>query len=185
MLSKFKELYRQSRAVRIGIKVAIVLVLAGVWLQFYQPHTPGKEALPDFEPELAAESGKPRVLDWKVLRELNLKNNQPSAKLKSADGQLVRIAGFMVPLEDQAEHVTEFLLVPYPQACIHVPAPPPNQIVHVKMAGGKKAAMTWWEPVWAEGTLRIVRTPNIYTESSFQLSGMKTEPYQDEYDAPN
>ena len=39
----------------------------------------------------------------------------------------------MVPLEDDLDVVTEFLLVPYAGACIHVPPPPPNQIVYVKM----------------------------------------------------
>lgn len=188
MFSKIKEVYSRiapTRTFRIARALVLALIIGGIWLQFIQPRLPGKKDMPDFEPELAAETGKPNVLDWKNLRELNLKTNQPSAKLKKSDGQVVRIAGFMVPLEDQAEQVSEFLLVPYPQACIHVPAPPPNQIVHVKMAAGKKANMVWWEPIWAEGKLRIVRTANIYTESSFQLSGLKTEPYQDDYDAPH
>jgi len=164
------------------------VIAAGIgvmWMIFVQPRLmPKKAALIDFEPELVAQPDKPSVLDWKQLRELNLKNNQASPKLKAMDGKTVRIAGFMVPLEDSADSVTEFLLVPYPQACIHVPAPPPNQIVHVKMTPGKRANMVWWEPIWAQGKLRIVRTQNIYTESSYQMSGIKTEPYQDDYDAP-
>jgi hypothetical protein len=47
--------------------------------------------------------------------------------------------GYIVPLEDDREEVKEFLLVPSAGARIHVPPPPPNQIVHVVMAGGKKA----------------------------------------------
>jgi len=42
----------------------------------------------------------------------------------SLDGQKVRIAGFVVPLERKGEQVVEFLLVPYFGACIHVPPPP-------------------------------------------------------------
>ncbi|MBL8022000.1 MAG: DUF3299 domain-containing protein [Leptospirales bacterium] len=170
--------FRLTRSVILGA----ILLIGAVYL--LQPRLPGKTNLPDFEPELVAQTDKAQVLDWKQLRELNVKTNVASPKLKAADGKTVRIAGFMVPLEDQADSVTEFLLVPYPQACIHVPAPPPNQIVHVKMAGGNKANMVWWEPIWAQGKLKIVRTPNMYTESSFQLSGIKTEPYQDDYDAP-
>ena len=44
----------------------------------------------------------------------------------------VRIPGYIVPLEfndDQA--VTQFFLVPFFGACIHVPPPPPNQIILV------------------------------------------------------
>jgi len=173
-------------------RVGALVVLAGIGLYFVDGGLlPGKSALEDFTPQIAptltAEGGKggtTPVLDWKNLRELDLKSGKPSAKLKALDGKTVKIAGFMVPLEDNSESVLEFLLVPYPQACIHVPAPPPNQIVHVKMAGGKRANMVWWEPIWATGTLRIVRTPNIYTESSYQLSGIKVEAYQDDYDAP-
>ena len=49
------------------------------------------------------------------------------------DGQLIEIPGFIVPLSEDSEGlVTEFFLVPYVGACIHVPPPPPNQIVYVK-----------------------------------------------------
>lgn len=47
----------------------------------------------------------------------------------SLDGQLVRLPGYALPLQMQEDGVTEFLLVPFVGACIHVPPPPPNQIV--------------------------------------------------------
>lgn len=50
----------------------------------------------------------------------------------SLDGQTVRLAGYILPLEFSGTDVTEFLLVPYVGACIHVPPPPPNQIVYVR-----------------------------------------------------
>lgn len=52
------------------------------------------------------------------------------------NGQSVSLPGFVVPLEGDSEVITEFLLVPYFGACIHVPPPPPNQIVHVTIKGG-------------------------------------------------
>lgn len=48
------------------------------------------------------------------------------------DGQLVRLPGYVLPLEISGKQVTEFLLVPWVGACIHTPPPPANQIVHVK-----------------------------------------------------
>jgi uncharacterized protein len=67
-----------------------------------------------------------------------------------------RVPGYMVPLKDDLEEVKEFLLVPSAGVCIHVPPPPPNQIVHVIMAGGKKAQVRLWiEPLWVEGTLKL------------------------------
>lgn len=52
------------------------------------------------------------------------------------NGKSVSLPGFVVPLEGDDELITEFLLVPYFGACIHVPPPPPNQIVHVTMKNG-------------------------------------------------
>ncbi|MCG9708069.1 DUF3299 domain-containing protein [Pseudoalteromonas shioyasakiensis] len=56
--------------------------------------------------------------------------------VKELDGKSVSLPGFVVPLEGDSEVITEFLLVPYFGACIHVPPPPPNQIVHVTIKGG-------------------------------------------------
>ena len=62
-------------------------------------------------------------------------------------GQVVRIPGFVVPLEDSKEGLKEFLLVPYFGACIHSPPPPANQIVHVlpkTPAKGLRSMDTVW-----------------------------------------
>ncbi len=56
--------------------------------------------------------------------------------VEELNGQSVSLPGFVVPLEGDSEVITEFLLVPYFGACIHVPPPPPNQIVHVTVKGG-------------------------------------------------
>ena len=48
------------------------------------------------------------------------------------DGQQVRLAGYLLPLEFAGKEVSEFLLVPWAGACIHTPPPPANQIIHVK-----------------------------------------------------
>jgi hypothetical protein len=48
------------------------------------------------------------------------------------DGKLVRMPGYLLPLEYAGRAVTEFLLVPWVGACVHTPPPPPNQIVHVR-----------------------------------------------------
>ena len=52
------------------------------------------------------------------------------------DGRDVQIPGYALPLEYAGTAVSEFLLVPYVGACIHVPPPPLNQIVHVRSAEG-------------------------------------------------
>nr|BFE93749.1 hypothetical protein GCM10020185_42850 [Pseudomonas brassicacearum subsp. brassicacearum] len=62
------------------------------------------------------------------------KQDLPNAPVvKALDGQQIRLPGYIVPLEVSEEgRTTDFLLVPYFGACIHVPPPPSNQIVHVK-----------------------------------------------------
>ena len=52
------------------------------------------------------------------------------------DGQMVRLSGYVVPLETDGTALKEFLLVPYYGACIHVPPPPPNQTVFVRSEEG-------------------------------------------------
>lgn len=47
------------------------------------------------------------------------------------NGQVVRIPGFIVPIEYLGSGVSAFILVPFVGACIHVPPPPANQLVFV------------------------------------------------------
>lgn len=70
--------------------------------------------------------------------------------------------GYMVPLEDRAGEVSEFLLVPYVGACVHTPPPPPNQLVCVRMESGQRVPVSLWNPVWIHGTLTVERTTNLY-----------------------
>jgi len=83
---------------------------------------------------------KRKTLQTSVVEELN--------------GQRVRIPGYLLPLEVSAAKVTEFLLVPYVGACIHVPPPPPNQIIYVKMDQNKSyKSKNLYEPVWVTGII--------------------------------
>lgn len=129
--------------------------------------------------EAATPTSKVPSLTWENLRGLDFQTGNMPADLKKHDGAIVRVPGFIIPLEDNEQVVSEFLLVPYPLACIHVPAPPPNQIVHVKMDKGKKVNYDFYEPVWAQGRLKIQRTQNMYTDSSFFMTGLSVEPYRE------
>lgn len=125
------------------------------------------------------EAAAPKKVTWSMLRKFNYRTGEINDDLKALDKQVVRVPGFIVPLEDSATEATEFLLVPYQGACIHVPPPPPNQIVHVQMAKGKKIKFTMWDPYWIEGRLRIETVESPYGEVSFSLEGVKQEDYTD------
>src|ERR671920_2335169 len=74
----------------------------------------------------------------------------------SLDGTDVKLPGYIVPLDLGAEGVTSFLLVPFVGACIHVPPPPPNQIIYVKAAEGFEVSGQF-DPVYVTGTLKTAR----------------------------
>lgn len=114
-------------------------------------------------------------VDWRLLGEMDYITGNSSSELKALDGKAVKIPGFMVPLEDDQKSVTEFLLVPSPQACIHVPPPPPNQMVYVKMTRGGQAAVG---PIWVYGTLNLVTKKSMYGDASFELVGESIEAYK-------
>jgi hypothetical protein len=97
--------------------------------------------------------------------------------VKALDGQLIKLPGYIVPLNSSEEgRVTEFLLVPYYGACIHVPPPPPNQIVHVKTELGVTMD-SLFQPFWVEGPLKVEATSTDLAEAGYQMSANKIYPY--------
>lgn len=85
------------------------------------------------------------------------------------DGLEGRIAGYIVPLDTDSEgRMTEFFLVPYFGACIHVPPPPPNQIILGKLE--EPIPMTdLYSPYWIDGTFRIERSDNELGASAYTM----------------
>ncbi len=73
--------------------------------------------------------------------------------VEDLDQKAVRIPGYLLPLEFSDAGVRDFLLVPYVGACIHVPPPPPNQIVLVRLAN-KFQVTELYTPVWVSGKLQ-------------------------------
>lgn len=88
------------------------------------------------------------------------------------DQQSVRLTGYVVPLEGDFDKVTEFLLVPFVGACVHVPPPPPNQLVHVIFPDGVSATQLW-DAVVVEGVLQVSNSQTELAETGYQLSGQK------------
>jgi|TARA_B100001059_G_scaffold158591_1_gene158226 hypothetical protein len=96
------------------------------------------------------------------------------------DGRSVRIGGYPVPLETDAEgRYLSFFLVPYAGACIHVPPPPPNQIILVDYPDGI-AIDDIYQPFWVQGTLHISQTSNQLADASYALSAERVWLYDGE-----
>lgn len=95
------------------------------------------------------------------------------------DGQAVRLPGFVVPLEyDANQNVTEFFLVPYFGACIHVPAPPPNQIIYVSYPQGLELPSIY-EPFTVEGKLTTTMTSNTTALSAYRIDADEVQLYKE------
>lgn len=100
--------------------------------------------------------------------------------VEEMEGRSGRIPGFVVPLKTTEDmRILEFFLVPYYGACIHVPPPPPNQIIHVKYKEGFKLEALY-DPVWIEGELKIERTENDVASSSYSIVAKSVTPYEEE-----
>ena len=88
----------------------------------------------------------------------------------------VKIPGFVVPIEGDQDKITEFLLVPYFGACIHVPPPPPNQIVYVKIPEGVPT-VSLSDVIWVVGTLSTEGWNGDLASVGYSLRGEKILPY--------
>jgi len=88
------------------------------------------------------------------------------AKMNGAKG---KIPGYVVPVAfDDRGRITELFLVPYFGACIHMPPPPPNQIIHIKPKTPLPAGQIW-DAYWAVGTVRIAMTENDMALSAYSM----------------
>lgn len=119
----------------------------------------------------------PVLIDWRTLGGMNPQTGVVVPALKALSGQIVRIAGYVVPLDDASQEDAEFLLVPYYGACVHTPPPPPNQMVLVEMEGRQKVRLDLFEAIWLEGTLSIDLVESLYGTAGFTIKGQKVSPY--------
>lgn len=98
--------------------------------------------------------------------------------VQQLDGLAVKLPGYIVPLDVTDEgRVTEFLLVPYFGACIHVPPPPSNQIVHVTTELGVLLDALY-QPFWIEGTLQVEQSSSELAEAGYQMQADKIYAYE-------
>ena len=91
-------------------------------------------------------------------------------------GQLVRLPGYLVPLEETKDGLKEFLLVPYFGACIHSPPPPANQIVHVLPKSPAKGLRSM-DTVWVTGVLTGTRTDSYMGMSGYRIEATQVTLY--------
>ncbi len=111
---------------------------------------------------------------WETLKTLDLDPKTKSLvikeDLKKIIGKEITIKGFMMPLDYDAKTVVEFLFMPYIPSCMHVPPPPPNQLILVKMKNGVTVAPSFY-PIELTGKLSVDSNKDL--ESSYKIDGIK------------
>ena len=145
-------------------------------------------------PSLVSSSNlETKLVTWSDLRKLNYKTGEMPESIRKLMGKPIKIPGFAVPLvEDEGgngggfEYVKEFLLVPVYGMCIHVPPPPPNQVIHIILEKPVHFE-TLLYAVWVTGILEIgeyyVEGSSDFgqqtydTETTYLLRGQKVEEY--------
>jgi hypothetical protein len=99
----------------------------------------------------------------------------PPPVVAELNGKSVRIGGYIVPLDFEATNIKEFLLVPFVGACIHVPPPPANQIIYVKVAKGFDVTGAF-DPVTVSGTLRTEVAFTGLADTGYSMDADLVEP---------
>ena len=131
----------------------------------------GNPTAAEFPDGTSAEDIRLFFLDIGDMRDMQLREG---AVRQDLDGKRVRIAGYTTPV-GFAEDETRFLLVPELGACIHVPPPPPNQIVYVEKSAGNPEMFA---AVWVTGTLKAVPVATVLADVGYQLVDVVAEPYR-------
>ena len=98
--------------------------------------------------------------------------------VKELDGLMVKLPGFVVPLQHDGDKVSEFLLVPYFGACIHVPPPPSNQTVYVTTEEGQATKQALFDTVWVTGKISAEWTGSEMGDAGYTLQASEVVPYQ-------
>jgi hypothetical protein len=94
----------------------------------------------------------------------------------SYTGKIVRLPGFVTPLDFTADGVTAFILAPFVGACIHVPPPPANQLVLVTTTE-PYAYEGLFDPVLVTGLFRTAAIGTELAEIGYALSADRVEPF--------
>ncbi len=120
----------------------------------------------------------PTIVDWLTLVELDYKTGTYPDELGKLNDTTVQLPGYVVPLHTEGNDILELTLVPQFGMCIHIPPPPPNQMVYVKLKDSVKFKDEFARPIWITGRFNIVNTDSKYGATGFTIADAKVRPYE-------
>lgn len=92
----------------------------------------------------------------------------------------IRLPGFIVPLDfDDHQVITTFLLVPFFGACIHLPPPPPNQIIFATYEPGLSLE-DLSDAFFVEGTIFTEIKESDLATSAYSMTIDRILPYEED-----
>jgi hypothetical protein len=115
-----------------------------------------------------ASGGEIKEVEWKELVKVNSSSPKAIPGLKPFLGKKVKVGGFMIANEFEQGNIKEFLLTPVGQGCSHVPPPPPNYIIHVKVADGVAVKYNY-HPVLVTGKLNLTKGKENRLMHSYEM----------------
>lgn len=99
---------------------------------------------------------------------------------KAVNNAAIKIPAFIVPLEfDDEQKVTQFFMVPFFGACLHLPPPPPNQTIFVNYPRGLKLE-SLYDPYWISGVIKTSLVENDTAKAAYSLEMHAFELYTEE-----
>jgi len=109
----------------------------------------------------------------------NLSSEQPESMGVRTEwnGEIVRLPGFIIPIDYVGTGVIAFILVPFVGACIHVPPPPANQLVFVTTNEPYESSGLF-EAVNVTGLFDTASTTTQLADIAYALSADKVEPFR-------
>lgn len=148
------------------------------WDQLIPADYSSEEALAKFQDQIAIlEDSDPRAeaLYKEIIATIN---NAPADP--AIDRKWIRLPGFIAPLSQTGDRITEFLLVPYFGACIHAPPPPVNQTVLIQAAKDNGIPLDdAYFPVWISGKIEIESHPTEIGAAGYVVRNATVEPYDE------
>lgn len=156
--------------------------------------TADETAIPSSFPAPVIDRDGYRELDWTelmppgdlvVFRDQLMEHDEESTRraeqfgsfnvVETLAGAKMKLAGYVVPMAIDGEgKMREFFFVPYFGACIHIPPPPPNQLLFVHLPE-PVIAPEIWEPQWLKGILKIERHDDPLASAAYTAEQVRLE----------
>ena len=143
------------------------------WKDLTPPLSPGAQ-------QAAAELNMriDQMSDIEIATAMDKIDAEGNSLMTELDDSTVELEGYLVPIDFNVETVTDFVMVPYFGACIHVPAPPPNQTVFVKFRDGipmSEFEQNYYYPFKVRGKIKVARTKTELAEVGYQVTASDIE----------